>query len=173
MTASSQDRKESAFFRRTVTIRRPAAELFAFWRELAHLPLFMRHLDSVTVTGPETSHWVAKAPAGQTAAWDARITGEVEGQSLSWESIPGSQVENRGTVTFQPGPTDRGTEVTVAIAYAPPAGKPGQFIASLFGEEPEQQVSDDLIRFQALMETGEIPTTEGQTSGRRKKEMHS
>ena len=171
MTTSFQDRTESAFFRRTVTIRRPAAELYAFWRQLSDLPLFMRHLESVTVTGPETSHWVAKAPAGQTAAWDARIIHAVEGESLSWESLPGSQVENRGTVTFRPGPTDRGTEVTVDLAYAPPAGKPGKFIASLFGEEPEQQVIDDLIRFQALMETGEIPTTEGQTSGRRKKEM--
>jgi uncharacterized membrane protein len=39
-------------------------------------------------------------------------------------------------------------------------------IAKLFGEEPEQQLGDDLRRFKQLMETGEIATTEGQSSGR-------
>jgi uncharacterized membrane protein len=38
-------------------------------------------------------------------------------------------------------------------------------IAKLFGEEPEQQIGDDLSRFKQLMEAGEIATTDGQPKG--------
>jgi len=38
-------------------------------------------------------------------------------------------------------------------------------LAKLFGEEPEQQIGDDLRRFKMLMEAGEIATTEGQPKG--------
>jgi len=38
--------------------------------------------------------------------------------------------------------------------------------AKLFGEEPSQQVYGDLYRFKSLMESGEVITVEGQTSGR-------
>ena len=169
--APNESAETAVSFRRTVTIRRTADELYAFWRDLPNLPRFMRHLKSVTLTGPGTSHWVAKAPGGQDISWDARIIDEVPGERIAWESLPDSQVENAGSVVFRESPSLRGTEVTVDLSYAPPAGTVGKVIARLFGEEPQQQVADDLLRFQALMETGEIPTTEGQSSGRRKKEV--
>jgi uncharacterized membrane protein len=37
----------------------------------------------------------------------------------------------------------------------------GRGIAWLFGEEPDLQVKEDLHRFKQLMETGEIPLSEG------------
>src|SRR3712207_7885111 len=37
------------------------------------LPIFMRYLESVTVTGEGRSHWVAKAPGG-SVEWDAEVT---------------------------------------------------------------------------------------------------
>jgi uncharacterized membrane protein len=60
---------------------------------------------------------------------------------------------------------DRGTEVRVVLEYIPPAGQIGFVVAKLFGEEPQQQVSEDLYRFKQLMETGEITSTEGQPLG--------
>jgi uncharacterized membrane protein len=46
-----------------------------------------------------------------------------------------------------------------------PQASVGAAFAKLFGEEPSQQVSDDLRRFKQLMETGEIATVHGQPSG--------
>ena len=43
------------------------------------------------------------------------------------------------------------------LQYAPPAGKAGAFIASLFGREPSQTVREDLRHFKQLLEAGEIP----------------
>jgi uncharacterized membrane protein len=51
--------------------------------------------------------------------------------------------------------------VRVQLQYSPPAGAVGRAVAWLFGEEPDQQIHDDLRRFKQLMETGEIPLSDG------------
>lgn len=155
--------------RRTVTVRRPAADLYQYWLKLENLPLFMRHLVSVTRNG-DVSHWVAKAPAGKPVEWDARIINQTPNELIAWESLPDSQIMNAGTVRFHPAPPGRGTEVTVTLSYVPPVGELGKLVAQFLGEEPDLQIADDLIRFQALAETDEIPTTLGQSSGRNQPE---
>ncbi len=150
----------------TVTINRPREDLFRFWRQLDNLPRFMKHLLSVDVLDDTHSRWTATAPAGQTVSWNAEIVAEKKNALLSWRSVEGSDIENRGSVRFVKAAAERGTEVWLTLEYHPPAGALGAIIAKLFGEEPEQQVRDDLKRFKSLMETGEIPTTKGQPRGR-------
>ncbi|WP_363319204.1 hypothetical protein [Microcoleus sp. PH2017_01_SCD_O_A] len=55
----------------------------------------------------------------------------------------------------------------MAIEYNPPGGAIGAGAAKLFGEDPEQQIADDLRHFKQFMEAGEIATTEGQSSDRK------
>jgi uncharacterized membrane protein len=154
--------------KQAVTIDRPVAELFAFWRNLENLPRFMYHLESVKVTGPDRSHWVARGPAGMRVEWDAEIHNEVENQLIGWRSLPGSQVTSAGSVNFDSAGPDRGTRITVHLQYDPPGGKIGSLFARLFGEEPSQQIREDLRRLKRLLEAGEVPTTDGQSSGRRR-----
>jgi uncharacterized membrane protein len=45
----------------------------------------------------------------------------------------------------------------VVLSYDPPAGKVGAAVAKLLGEEPEQQVEEDLRRFKQVMEAVESP----------------
>ncbi len=150
---------------KTVTINKPAAELYRFWRNLENLPHFMKHLKSVTVISDKRSHWVANAPMGASVEWDADIIEERENEFISWASVEGADVDNSGFVRFKPAPADRGTEVKVVMEYAPPGGAVTAAIAKIFGEEPEQQIGDELRRFKMLMEAGEIATTEGQPKG--------
>ena len=142
--------------KRSVTVRRPVEEVYAFWRDYANLPRFMRHLESVTVTGDRTSHWVAKAPAGKTVEWDAELTEDVPNERIAWHSLPGADVHNGGAVTFTPAPGGRGTEVRVELEYDPPFGKLGSKVAMLWREEPGQQVQDDLRHLKQVLETGDI-----------------
>ena len=151
---------------KTVTINKPADELYRFWHNFENLPNFMKHLKSVTVVNERRSHWIANAPMGASVEWDADIINEKENELIAWASTEGADVENAGFVRFSPAPANRGTEVKVVIEYNPPGGAVGAAIAKLFGEEPEQQVGDDLRRFKMIMEAGEIATTEGQPSGR-------
>jgi uncharacterized membrane protein len=151
----------------SVTVNKSPDETFAFWRDLTNLPRFMQHLESVTPTAGSAnrSHWVAKAPFGTSVSWDAEITSEEPGRRLAWRSLPGSRIDNSGTVHFAEAPGDRGTEVKVVLHYDVPGGRLGRAVAKLFGEDPVQQVRDDLRRFKQVMETGDIVRSDGLPGG--------
>ncbi len=148
---------------KVVTINKPAEELYAFWRKLENLPQFMNHLQSVEETDATHSHWVAKAPAGSSVSWDAEVIRDNPSELIAWRSVEGSTIPNSGSVRFVP--TDNGTQVKVNIEYQPPGGVIGAAFAKLFGEEPQQQVNEDLLRFKQLMETGEVTTNGREDSG--------
>ena len=140
--------------RDTVVVQRPRDEVYRFWRQLSNLPRFMRHLERVDVIGDKRSHWVASGPLGRQVEWDAEIINEVDGELLGWRSLPGSEVATAGSVHFEDGGSGT-TIIEVHLQYEPPAGKLGAWVASLFGEEPSQQVRDDLRRLTWYLETGE------------------
>ena len=161
--ASRATKIERAF---TINDRTPD-ELYAYWRKLENLPRIFRHLESVRELDARRSHWKAKGPAGVSVEWDAEIVNEVPGRIIAWKSIAGARVPNAGAVNFREAPGGRGTEVKVTLEYEPPAGKLGVAVARLFGEEPAIQVREDLRRFKALMEAGEIPVSENPGQGER------
>jgi uncharacterized membrane protein len=144
----------------TITVNKPAAEVYRFWRHLENHPRFMQHLESVVTTNGKRSHWVAKAPLPAPIEWDADIVAERENAMLSWRSLPGADVENAGTVRFRELPNGRGTEVRVRLEYAPPGGVVGVAVANLFKTLTEQQLKEDLRRFKQIIETGETPTAD-------------
>ncbi len=154
---------------KTVTIQNKSIEeLYQFWHNFENLPTFMKHLKSVTVFNETRSHWIANAPLGNSVEWDADIITDTPNRLISWASVPGADVENSGFVRFTPAPPGRGVEVKVVLEYSVPGGALTAAIASVFGENPEQQIGDDLRRFKMLMETGELAISQGQSSGREK-----
>jgi uncharacterized membrane protein len=152
---------------RTVTIDRPREELYAFWRDLNNLPLFLENIQSVSVLDDRRSHWVVKAPAGQIVEWDAIITEDQPGELIAWESNDDASVRNSGRIEFRDSTNGRGTEVTATLVYDPPAGALGKLVARLFQREPKIQSRRDLRRFKQLMETGEISTARHPDAGPR------
>lgn len=156
-TDGLSDGKGGDLIARAVTINRPAAELYAYWRDLSNLPSFMDNVVSITPNG-ERSHWVVKALGGKTVEWDARITEDKPNELLAWTSEEGADVANSGRIEFRDAGA-RGTVVTATIAYDPPAGVVGKIIAKMFQREPAIQARRDLRRFKQLMETGEIATS--------------
>jgi uncharacterized membrane protein len=136
---------------RSVMVARPAEELYHFWRDFENLPRFMDNLEAVRVIDEDRSHWVAKGPAGMRVEWDAAIHNEIEGELIAWRSLPGADVDQAGSVHFVPA-GDGMTEVRVVLRYRPPAGKVGDAVAKLLGDDPDQQVGDDLRRFKQVVE---------------------
>ena len=151
------DAAGSSVVGRAVTINKPVAEVFSYFRNFANLPSFMENVVSIDVRDDKLSHWVVKAPAGKTVEWDARVTDEAANQFIAWESQPGADVANSGRVDFRDAGA-RGTVVTATITYDPPAGVIGKIVAKMFQREPAIQARRDLNRFKQLMETGEIAT---------------
>jgi uncharacterized membrane protein len=146
-------------------IQKPRDELYAYFRELANLPKIMRHLRSVTESSDKRSHWVAEGPMGLTVEWDAEIITETPGELIGWRSVGDSDIDAAGSVHFETLPHDRGTKISVILKYDPPMGKLGHGVAWLAGRSPSGEIREDLKRLKALMETGTIPTTDGQPRG--------
>lgn len=161
LSGDNESQQGGTQVRKSLIINRTPEELYQFWHDFENLPRFMTHLESVTVIDERRSHWVAKAPAGSSVEWDAEITEDRPNELIAWRSEAGADVENSGSVSFEPAPGGRGTIVRVEMDYNPPGGVLGAFIAKLFGEEPGQQAQAALRSFKQLMETGEVIVSEG------------
>jgi uncharacterized membrane protein len=144
----------------SITIARPAEELYGFWRKFSNLTRVLSHVESIEVIDDNRSRWTVKAPAGQTVSWEAVVTDDQKNRRIAWESAPGADVRNYGWIEFKPAPGDRGTEVKALIVYEPPGGQIGRLVAKLFMEEPGVQLRDDLRRFKQVMETSSTANAE-------------
>lgn len=157
VTASKTTSAERKLFAEVVTINRPARELYEFWRNPQNLVQVMDNVQSIDPIDANRSRWTVKAPAGQDVSWESVITKDVPGEEIYWQSADGADIANSGRIEFRDAGL-RGTVVRAIIAYDPPGGKIGEFIAKLFQREPRLQTRRDLHRFKQLMETGEIAT---------------
>ncbi|HEU4821485.1 MAG TPA: SRPBCC family protein [Qipengyuania sp.] len=157
--AASKDAKpDRSLLEEAVTIRKPASELYAFWKNPENLVGVLENVVSIEKLDESRSRWTVKAPAGREVSWEAVITKDEPGRALYWQSAEGADIDNSGRVLFEEA-GERGTIVRATIAYDPPAGVIGQTIAKLFQREPRIQARRDLHRFKQLMETGEIATS--------------
>ena len=140
---------------RTIHINRAPEDVFRFWRNLENLPEFMENLESVRMLDDRRSHWVVKGPAGHTVEWDAEIVNEHPNQMISWQTLPGAEVQSAGTVRFARSYDKQGTVLRVVMEFRPPGGVVGEQVARLFGRDPAQQLEKDLERLKAHMEAGQ------------------
>lgn len=135
-------------------VKRPIEEVYNFWRHLGNLPLFMEHLESVTVLSETRSEWKAKLPGGLgTISWNAEIVAEEPYRFIGWQSTPGSFVKNAGKVTFKDA-GELGTLVHIVFSYHAPLGAAGEEIGKLLNPFFEKMVRKDIMGFKRFMETG-------------------
>lgn len=135
-------------------VNKPKDEVYAFWRKLENLPLFMKHLASVTEIDAKHSHWEADIPGGiGRIKWNAEIVKEEEGQMIGWQSIPNSTINNAGKVSFKEALGGGGTELEVVISYHPPAGELGAGIAKSLNPVLEKMIRQDIMNFKEYIET--------------------
>lgn len=165
--AKARARQREFIARSSVLLNCSREEAYQFWRKFESLPLFMRHLESVTPINEYRSKWIAIGPLGKRIHWIAEITLDRKNEMIAWHSIQDSDVLVDGMVTFRTAPANRGTILTAVVLYQPPAGSIGRALASLLGKDPSFMMRQDLRRMKALIEAGEIPTVEGQPHGPR------
>jgi uncharacterized membrane protein len=146
--------KQGEHFVAVVTINRPVEELFAIWRNLQNLANIMSNVEKVEIIDDKYSRWTVKAPAGTSVSWTAEVINEVKNQVIAWRSLSDAQVANAGSVRFRPAPYGKGTEMRVTLEYVAPGQKLGVAVAKWLGQNPEQQLQDDLERFKMYIETG-------------------
>ena len=138
-----------------LTINRTPQQVYDFWRNQENLPRFLRHIESVQMTGEQSSHWKARGPAGTSLEWDAEMVEDYPGQLILWRSVGDADLPNEGSVEFREAPDGRGTEVKLTIRYYPPGGAAGKIAARLADTITARQIEEDLKRLKQILETGE------------------
>lgn len=150
----------------SITIGKPRAEVYRFWRQFENLPRFMAHVERVETITERRSHWVLRGPVGRTLEWDAEIEDERTDERIAWRSDEDADIRHEGMVIFRDAPGGRGTEVHVTMRYEAPGGQVGHTLARLLGEGPDRKAREDLRRLKQLLETGELVTSESQPGAR-------
>ena len=151
---------------RAITINRPVGEVFSFWRDFTNLPRFMTDLERVDVLDERRSHWVAKSSLAGALEWDAEIVKEEPNEVIAWRAVDAASVPNEGAVSFASAPGDRGTEVRVSATYRAPAGALGVRVAQIAGDDPDQQVREELRRLKQVLECGRLTEADERVSAR-------
>ena len=48
----------------SIEVGAPVQEVYEYWKTLENLPQFMKNIEEVRPTGPDTTHWVVKGTVG-------------------------------------------------------------------------------------------------------------
>lgn len=140
---------------KTIRIDASPEHVYDMFADYENFPRFMSNVVQVRDLGGGRSHWIVKGPGGTEFAWTAALTEHDRPHRLSWRSEPGAEVEQNGTITFEP--LRSGTRVTVHMSYRPPAGAIGHALARLLGKDPGHEMDEDLERMKQLVEGKALP----------------
>lgn len=136
---------------KSIYVDAPVHQVFEHWK-VENFPQWMSHVREARPIGIDRHHWVVDGPANVPVEWDARIDSVVDDREMSWHSLPGSVVDNAGSVQFRP--EADGTRVRVTVCYMPIGGEVGDAVAGALGRDPKSEMDDDLMRFKQMIEHG-------------------
>jgi uncharacterized membrane protein len=150
-----------------ILVNASAEEAFRQWRDVEQAPRYMNFIESVEKLDDRRSKWTATGPMGVKLQWTSEITDERPGEYIAWRSLPGSDLNVQGRVEFSQAPAERGTVVTSSMHYKLANRALRRAASGFLGRQASFFIRQDMRRFKALLETGEIPTTYGQSHGPR------
>lgn len=149
----------------SVTIGRSLGETYSFLRRFENHARFMKNVRTVETHGQRT-RWVSAPDAYAPEEWETEVVGEEKNRWFAWRTVGGTPLAQVSAITVEDAPNGRGTVVSLKVAFEDPVGKAAGFAGKILGQDPDTQAYTNLRRLKALLETAEIPTVEGQPSGR-------
>jgi uncharacterized membrane protein len=161
--------EDTSFHPASVLISKPIEEVWSFLRDMRNMPKFIRGLASVQVLDDKRSHWVFEHQ-GERHENDSEIIAEEMGSLLVWQAV--GEKNQVGAVSLERAPGGRGTFVSMRTSTDREKGKVTGVLAWYFGGDPKSASYINLRRLKAFMETGEVPTVEGQPNGREQELKH-
>jgi uncharacterized membrane protein len=151
----------------SVLIQCTPEEAYRFWRDFQNLPRFMGHVQSVQLNENGRYRWMLTSGSDNRIDAEVEIVADRENSSIEWRSASNCKVNVDGWVEFQAAPSGRGTIAYATLHYPASTVGFGSRMMRRLERNPTFLATQDLRRFKALMETGEIPTTQGQPHGPR------
>lgn len=150
----------------SITVSRPPEQAYAVWRDFTNAPKYMDRIAQVEILDETRSRWTATGPMGRSWTWESQVVEDSPGELIAWESLPGSELPNRGWVQFLPAGNDgRHAEIRYFVEFDPPGGVIGEAIAHAFHDAPREMIRGDLRRFRSLLETAHPAPSAGLAIG--------
>jgi uncharacterized membrane protein len=150
----------------TITINKSAEEVYAFFRDPENLVRVLQSVEAVEVQDEGWFRWIAEPIPGVEVVWHEDIVEDQPNERIVWRIAPDADFESRASVTFRPAPGNRGVETKMRFEVHPPGGVVGAAVVGLFDSLAAKRIKQYLRHAKQLLETGEIATVAGQTSGR-------
>jgi uncharacterized membrane protein len=158
---------------KSVTVNEPVEAAYAFWEEFDYLARSLKQVKPSA--GDEWESGLGRRALsrfnqllfGPKPGWEVEVLDRRENERIRWRAHTDAGAESQGAVTFQEAPGGRGTEVKIRFAYKPARSILGYTAAALGNEIVAQQVKEELRRYKRILETGVLPSIEGQPSARR------
>ncbi|MBD8572951.1 SRPBCC family protein [Pseudomonas syringae] len=144
---------------RSVTINRPLDEVREFIKAEKNVGPLLRWVDRVEETGPDTTRWTLRAPAGRRLHCTLIRTASPEDASvLQWKTPDGSSWQHSVSVSLEPALTGRATQVKAVVVCKPAMGKLGYGLARAIGLFSDKALLNALRAIKQQLETGEVTT---------------
>jgi uncharacterized membrane protein len=161
---------DAVLVRQAITIGRPAEELADLLRSPGLARRLLTTSDgpeiSVEPTGDDTARWTVEGPLGLHLVSDVRRESGPTEEPLRWRAEPGGDLAHEGVLRLRPAREDWGVELHAEIRVAPPAGPLGRLGRGPLETAAGTVALKALRRCKSLAETGEVPTLQGNPSGR-------
>lgn len=148
-----------------VTIGKSIDDVFRFFRDFSNIPLFVKEIKRVELLTPLVSRWTFEKE-GEKETWETEIVKDEFCNLIEWKVIGESEFGHSAIATFRKATADLGTVVTLKFSDDRKHGKLSSVISYFLGKEPKPQSYIILRNLKALLETGEVPTIEGQPNGK-------
>jgi uncharacterized membrane protein len=139
-----------------VVIARARAEVYAYVRDVTHLPRFVARVRRVSEVDAISSIWTVVEENGHDVDWEFIVTDDERDRLIVWSSSGRTPVALSARMEFEDA-SDAGTQVTlIARREAPPAsGVLEQLLGAAGPAAPLPPTRADLLQLKALLESGE------------------
>jgi uncharacterized membrane protein len=154
----------------SVTIGKPLEEVYEFFRDFSHLPKFMKGVKEVSSISKKAYRWVFEGET--TEEWNVELIAERANEMIAWRKIGETAADSTGAAIFERATGGRGTIVSLKVPHESLLEKLEGSAAKTVGKNPNLRAAVDLRRLKAYLETGEVPTIEGQPNGKETKAVN-
>jgi Predicted integral membrane protein len=142
-------------------------EVYAAISNSQNLPLFFDHLQTVDLKNEKQAEWQFRTiNSDLVTSVPMSLEADEASSTLVWKAETQAGFDYSVAFFLEPAAAGRGTVVRMLVAYDNLAGEIAGKLEFLFGKDAMINSKKNLYRLKAFLETGHVPTTEGQPSGR-------
>ena len=147
---------EEIIIQKSVLLKTPSKRLYQLLRNFENFPYLLDFLENAIVI--DKSHYRLTARISdeqERIIWDVEIIRETEHDFFEWHSSGSTDILHEGNVRFTHNSQLKGTVMSLQLRFYFPTLNDSR--SSMLGEDFENRIQDNLLRFKQAVEANEFP----------------